>query len=253
MYINDLPESLNSLEYLFADDTKPFRPITRLDDVKTLQQDIDSLQLWSANWVLNYHPDKLFTIDNRRISSSYQLKLNDKVYSLECVNEMKDLGVTIDSRLNFNSHIKIKVNNTNQTMGMIRRAFTHLDKDMFLCLFKAFVWPQLEYANALICHAEIWQRYVSLFVQSICSTATPICQRWDMPRGDMIETYTILSDYNENVSPILNINTSSTKDNTLKLLKPSTNKDTRRFSFINKIVDFWNQFPSEVVTAKKNR
>ena len=33
-------------------------------------------------------------------------------------------------------------------MGMIRRVFTHLDKEMFLCLFKAFVRPQLKYANA---------------------------------------------------------------------------------------------------------
>ena len=91
---------------------------------------------------------KLLTIGNRRISSSYQLTSKDKVYSLECVNEMKDLGVTIDSNLNFNSHIQCKVNKANQTMGMIRRAFTHLDKEMFLCLFKAFVRPQLEYANA---------------------------------------------------------------------------------------------------------
>ena len=33
-------------------------------------------------------------------------------------------------------------------MGMTRRAFTYLDSDTFLCLFKAFVRSQLEYANA---------------------------------------------------------------------------------------------------------
>ena len=33
-----------------------------------------------------------------------------------------------------------------QTLEMA--AFTHLDSDMFLCLFKAFVRPQLEYAYA---------------------------------------------------------------------------------------------------------
>ena len=70
------------------------------------------------------------------------------MYDLKCVEEMKDLGVTIDSQLNFESHILTKTKKANQTMGMIRRAFTHLDNEMFLCLFKAFVRPQLEYANA---------------------------------------------------------------------------------------------------------
>ena len=39
-----------------------------------------------------------------------------------------------------------------------------------------------------------------------------------------IETYKILSDYNENIIPILKINTSSTRGNTLKLLKSMANK-----------------------------
>ena len=36
---------------------------------------------------------------------------------------------------------------------MIRRAFITLDEEVFLCLFKAFVRPHLEYANA------VWNPY----------------------------------------------------------------------------------------------
>ena len=36
----------------------------------------------------------------------------------------------------------------NKSMDIIKRAFTHLDNDMYRCLFKAFVRLQLEYANA---------------------------------------------------------------------------------------------------------
>ena len=150
LYINDLPDSVNSLAYLFADDTKLFNQITKLVDVDALQGDLDALQQWSTDWLLNFHPDKckLLTIGNRKINSGYHLTSKNTVYDLECVEEIKGLGVTIDSKLNFESHILTKIKKANQTMGMIRRAFTHLDSDMFLCLFKAFVRPQLEYANA---------------------------------------------------------------------------------------------------------
>ena len=149
LYINDLPDCVNSLAYLFADDTKLFREIAQSCDVVSLQHDLNALQQWSINWLLNFHPDKckVLTIGNQKVTSSYQLTSRDRVYDLECVNEIKDLGVIIDSNLNFECHMQSKIIKANQTMGMIRRAFTYLDSDMFLCLFKAFVRPQLEYAT----------------------------------------------------------------------------------------------------------
>ena len=52
LYINDLPECIESDSYLFADDTKIFQTITsKLEagrkEADLLQSDIDSLQLWS--------------------------------------------------------------------------------------------------------------------------------------------------------------------------------------------------------------
>ena len=63
----------------------------------------------------------------------------------------KDLGITIDTKLKFDTHISIKVNTANKIMGIIRRSFTHLDKEIFARLFKALVRPHLEYGN------NVWQ------------------------------------------------------------------------------------------------
>ena len=57
IYINDLPDAVDSYAYLFADDTKLFSKITK-EDVISLQRDLNILQDWSANWLLNFHPDK---------------------------------------------------------------------------------------------------------------------------------------------------------------------------------------------------
>ena len=51
IYINDLPEAINSDSFLFADDTKVFRGITSKTDAFALQSDIDSPQHWSKKWL----------------------------------------------------------------------------------------------------------------------------------------------------------------------------------------------------------
>jgi retron-type reverse transcriptase len=46
IYINDMPEMVESSTYLFADDTKIFREIREEKDEKMLQADLDNLQSW---------------------------------------------------------------------------------------------------------------------------------------------------------------------------------------------------------------
>ena len=66
----------------------------------------------------------------------------------------------------------------------------------------------------------------------------------------MIEAYKILLNYNEEVAPIFKINTSCTRGSAFKLVKPRANKDVRKFSFTNRIVNLWNQLPNDVVKAE---
>jgi len=58
IYINDLPDEMNSHVYLFADDAKIFRCIKSKEDSVMLQTDIHSLESWSEKWLLRFHPDK---------------------------------------------------------------------------------------------------------------------------------------------------------------------------------------------------
>ena len=58
---------------------------------------------------------------------------------LEHIEEEKDLGVIIDAEMSFENHINAKVKKANQMMGLIRRVFSYLSKDMFLRLYTSFV------------------------------------------------------------------------------------------------------------------
>ena len=67
------------------------------------------------------------------------LDLNEqKRKTLEFITEEKDLGVIIDHKLNFSSHIVEQVIKANKMMGLIRRSDTHLEH-LFIALLMQFL------------------------------------------------------------------------------------------------------------------
>ena len=84
----------------------------------------------------------------------YFIKIGNDVQTIDTCETEKDLGVTFDSKLTFDAHIKRIVNKDNQMLGLIKRTFQYLDKHTFLKLYKALVRPHLEYANV------IWSPYL---------------------------------------------------------------------------------------------
>ena len=76
-------------------------------------------------------------------------RLEGGTHTLEKVEEEKDLGVKIDSKLTISKHIQAQVNKANSTLGAIKHTFKTLDKDSFLRLYKGIIRPHLEYASVI--------------------------------------------------------------------------------------------------------
>jgi hypothetical protein len=60
LFINDLPEviSTGSTVRLFADDCVLYRRIRSTEDTNALQDDLNSLQNWERDWLMEFHPEK---------------------------------------------------------------------------------------------------------------------------------------------------------------------------------------------------
>ena len=58
LYINDLPQNIQSQVRLFADDTSVYSTVNSLEDVTTLQADLDTLQEWERTWDMEFYPSK---------------------------------------------------------------------------------------------------------------------------------------------------------------------------------------------------
>ena len=58
VYINDMPEKISSTTRLFADDSLVYRIIRSKEDQTLLQQDLNKLQEWEHDWLMQFNADK---------------------------------------------------------------------------------------------------------------------------------------------------------------------------------------------------
>ena len=149
-----MPENISSDLFLFADDTKFFRPINNLQDCWSIQKDLHLLELWSNKWLLKFHPDKcvVLRISLNSDTEKYTYRLFNK--EVKYVTEVKDLGITVDQHLKFREHMLTKVNKANSIMGTIRRTFKYLNYYTFKVIYCAQVRTQVEYGS------PIWSPYL---------------------------------------------------------------------------------------------
>ena len=57
-YINDLPDALDGLAKIFADNTKVYRAIELADRAELLQNDVGKSEYWGCEWKMSYSTDK---------------------------------------------------------------------------------------------------------------------------------------------------------------------------------------------------
>ena len=153
MYINDLPENIQSQFRLFADDTAVYLTVSNLQDSQVLQSDLESLQRWERTWDMEFNPNKCqvlhITRSKKTVMSGYFMH-NQKLVSVDAA---KYLGVSISKDLSWNTHISNITTSANRTLGFVKRNVLTKNKDIKTMAYNSLVRPQLEYASA------VWSPY----------------------------------------------------------------------------------------------
>ena len=270
LYINDLPEVVDkdTFVYLFADDTKLFRKIKSLEDVKILQNDINKLVEWSDRWLLKFHLDKCIYIGiGYNKDNIIEGKYNMNGHILKKSDCEKDIGVYIDSKLKFETHINKAVNKANSILAITRKTFDYMDAQIFKNIFKGLVRPHLEYgwpiwSPHLIKYIDIIenvQRRATKMVPGLSNLSYPErLETLKLPtltyrrtRGDMIQVYKLLSGgYDEALPNLLKASNTGLRGNSKKLFVEGGGKDVRKYNFNIRVTRLWNSLPDHVVKAK---
>ena len=266
IFINDLPDCVNSTCSIFADDTKIYNTC---ENNSTIQNDINALQDWSHKWQLYFNCTKCKCIHfgKNNPCNDYYFHNEEDNQSIPKCTEEKDLGVTFDNSLKFDLHIDAIVRKANSMIEIIKRNFTFINKEIFLKLYKAMIRPHLEYGQI------IWSPHLirqSKKIENVQRRATKIVPSLkDLPydkrlktlklptlkyrriRGDMINVYKLLSN-NDHDCPLLPLHKSrySTRGHNKKLQKNSHNCNFMKFSFSRRVTNLWNSLNNVTTNAE---
>ena len=151
LYINDLPENIQSQVRLFADDTAVYLTVTNMQDKQVLQSDLESLQHWERTWDMEFNPSKcqVIHITRSKVKSRYYMHNQE----LESVDAAKYLGVTISKDLSWNTHINNITSTANKTLDFVKRNVVTKNKDIKTMAYNSLVRPKVEYASV------VWSPY----------------------------------------------------------------------------------------------
>ena len=159
LFINDLPQGLSpgTELALYADDTKIWRRVQSESDHDALQNDINYLYRWSIENKMNFHPQKCKVVSVASLpppllgilpNIQYFYTLGDNV--LEYVGSEKDLGVDINSHLNFTEQCDRIYSKANQQFGLTKR-ICHFVNDIKRkrALYLSLIRSQFEHCSPI--------------------------------------------------------------------------------------------------------
>ena len=124
IYINYLPDDIDSTLYMYADDTNVYRELKSDNDVHILQENLIKMSIWSDEWLLKFHLQKCtsIAIGSKDVVHAYKLPSVDEAHQILQVGEFKDIGVTVNSLLILKQHICKEIDTANMIIGIIRRS-----------------------------------------------------------------------------------------------------------------------------------
>ena len=154
IYINDLEEDIKSQIRFFADDTMLFSIVRDVNiSANELNQDLETIQNWATQWKMEFNPDPnkqanelLFSV-KRKSPDHPPLYFNGN--KIVKVDKHKHLGVILDSKLTFETHINEKINKTKKVIGAIKYLSKYLPLKTLILLYKSLVRPLFDYCDII--------------------------------------------------------------------------------------------------------
>jgi hypothetical protein len=144
---------------VFADDTTTIYSGNDLEDVmRKVENDMKIICEWLENNQLLINKQKTVAMHfppsshrSKQIIEPRQENLTIKVdgFYIDFVHETKLLGVIIDSKLNFDSHIDLVLKKVNSRTFILSRNIKMFPSKFRTSLFKLFIVPNFEYCSSL--------------------------------------------------------------------------------------------------------
>ena len=224
---------------------------------------------WARDWQLEISIPKCFIFDVSHSLNTLDFEaINIDGLDLECVSELKDLGVILDTRLKFSPHISQMVARAKQRLSLLFRSFQSREIVPMLCAFKSYILPLVSYCSTVwspslfgdICAIESVQRLFTRkltdmkdlpYISRLAALNLPTLELRRM-RADLTMCFKILNGHvagtPENFR--LTLTGAGMRGHPKKLFVRHSRIDARKNFFGSRVVLPWNSLPRSIVNSE---
>ena len=154
LYINDVQHAIkNSKMQLYADDTViHVAGAGATSAAAKLQPDLISFANWcnSNKLSLNVSKTKLMSLGTRyAVKKAKGVKVEINGEQLQMVPTYKYLGITLDSVLSFNSHVKNVISMVLYKLNLLSKVRKYLTDTVALKIYKSMILPYFDYGDVI--------------------------------------------------------------------------------------------------------
>ena len=273
IYIDDIVNDIEANILLFADDTSILETISNpILSFERLNRDLSRLNLWSNQWLVTFNPTKTeYIIFSKKIIKQNYPDLYLSNEKLKQVSTHKQLGVTFNSKMTFDDHVRENCKKAMNRITAMKRINSKLSRQSKLTIYVSFIRPVLEFGWELYDNSsvevlnslEAVQREGLILVTSaykktshneiLRETGVPILsKRRQMQKVQFMYKYSEnkLPNYlNELIPGIVNENVNYNLRNKNNIMMPKSKKNYFLKSFIPSSIKIWNETKLEIRQA----
>ena len=152
IYINDLTDGTSSIVKRFADGTSLFSVVqNKNNSASQLNNDLNKVSDWAYTWKMSFNPDPSKQAQEVIFSRKYTKEDHPPIYFNDIpVTEttvQKYIGMCLDEKLSYNTHIKEKLSKVYKGIGLLRNLPSKPPRQALVAIYKVFIRTHLDYGD----------------------------------------------------------------------------------------------------------